>query len=91
MLRFRFDSMHYCVGHDNNIQMFLIYYVVFLACSMTCQNGGTLNTETCTCKCMAGYSGANCESNKTACEWSKNYAMFNYYISIHPSQLYKQI
>ena len=27
-----------------------------------CQNGGSLDAGTCTCRCASGFSGANCES-----------------------------
>ena len=30
-----------------------------------CQNGGTLDAGTCTCRCADGFSGANCESEYT--------------------------
>ena len=49
---------------------------MFAACAVTCQNGGTLNTGTCTCDCAEGYSGASCGINKTACELSKTTQYF---------------
>ena len=33
-----------------------------IACSLTCQNGGTLSRNSCTCSCADGYSGTSCES-----------------------------
>ena len=36
------------------------------ACPLTCLNGGTLNTVTCTCDCADGYSGTTCGSECTA-------------------------
>ena len=43
----------------------IVLYVILLsilACSRMCQNGGTLDTGTCTCSCASGFSGDNCES-----------------------------
>ena len=34
----------------------------YLACSLTCQNGGTLNVSSCKCDCADGFSGSSCES-----------------------------
>ena len=31
-------------------------------CTRMCENGGTLNEGNCTCGCVGGFSGANCES-----------------------------
>ena len=48
--------------------MLLIWIFLFLlACGRMCQNGGTLDGVTCTCSCVDGYSGDNCESEYTAC------------------------
>ena len=35
---------------------------LLLVCTRTCQNGGTLDADTCMCDCSGGFSGANCES-----------------------------
>ena len=40
---------------------------VLSACSRMCQNGGTLDTETCMCDCAGGFSGANYESERSFC------------------------
>ena len=48
----------------NGIVVFGILLSI-LACSRTCQNGGTLDAGTCTCSCASGFSGANCESEYT--------------------------
>ena len=45
----------------NGIVVFGILLSI-LACSRTCQNGGTLDAGTCTCSCASGFSGATCES-----------------------------
>ena len=37
-------------------------YLLHLGCPLTCQNGGTLNTSSCTCDCADGYSGKTCGS-----------------------------
>ena len=37
-----------------------------LACSLSCQNGGTLNMTSCTCDCADGFSGSSCESELQA-------------------------
>ena len=31
-------------------------------CSLICDNGGTLNSSSCTCDCADGFSGSNCSS-----------------------------
>ena len=33
-----------------------------VACTRTCQNGGTLNSSSCTCNCVDAFSGVECES-----------------------------
>ena len=46
----------------------VLWYVILLsilACSRTCQNGGTLDAGPCTCSCASGFSGAKCESEYT--------------------------
>jgi len=30
-------------------------------CNKTCQNGGTLDAETCVCNCTGDFSGSSCE------------------------------
>ena len=31
-------------------------------CELECQNGGSVNNNTCTCECPEGYTGEQCES-----------------------------
>ena len=40
--------------HYNNVIKFLS------GCSLTCQNNGTLNAETCQCDCAQSWSGSEC-------------------------------
>ena len=39
-----------------------ILYVRTTDCNRVCQNGGTLNSELCTCNCSDNYAGDVCES-----------------------------
>ena len=50
----------------------LLLHIILLhfcttACSRMCQNGGTLDSGTCTCSCVGGFNGSNCESEYTLC------------------------
>ena len=45
-----------------SISSFFFVPQLTLACPLTCQNGGTHNTRSCTCDCADGYSGFNCGS-----------------------------
>ena len=47
--------------------LLLSYHAV---CSLTCENGGAVNSGTCTCDCADGFSGATCGSKYTA--WGAN-------------------
>ena len=47
--------------------MFRIYCLL-LACEMMCKSGGTLERETCSCQCVAGYTGSECENNIDECD-----------------------
>ena len=39
----------------------VVYMLLFTAaCVLGCQNGGTLNVDTCTCDCVGGFSERNC-------------------------------
>ena len=46
---------------------FIASFLLFSACALTCENGGTFNEGTCTCDCADGYSGATCGSECTVC------------------------
>ena len=50
----------------------------YLACSLTCQNGGTLNMSSCTCDCPDGYSGSSCESELQSFELTVLYHVHSY-------------
>jgi len=41
-------------------------------CGLSCQNGGTLDSNTCTCTCASGYSGSTCQDYILARWKSKN-------------------
>ena len=36
------------------------FFLFNIACPLRCQNGGTLDTGSCTCDCADGYSGSTC-------------------------------
>ena len=49
------------------IRSFIASFLLFSACTRTCQNGGTLDAGTCTCDCAGGFSGPSCESECIVC------------------------
>ena len=56
----------YITLNDHPLILSHFITIKLLACTLTCQNGGTLNETTCTCACADGYSGDTCGSECTA-------------------------
>ena len=43
------------------VRLVFVYMLLFTAaCVLGCQNGGTLNGDTCSCDCVGGFSGRSC-------------------------------
>ena len=61
-------SSHNCCVHPlvNLLTGMSLMSFTVAACPLTCQNGGTLSTGTCTCDCADGYSETTCGSECTA-------------------------
>ena len=55
--------MHWCHFFHFNVSSCLFSQVtkVKVHCNKTCQNGGTLDAETCVCNCTGDFSGPHCE------------------------------
>ena len=61
-----FYSCRNCEMHVHTLSVLCARIPIYLpfthlACTQTCQNGGTLDERTCMCDCTGGFSGANCE------------------------------
>ena len=62
------------------------------ACLLTGQNGGTLNTSSCACDCVEGYSERGCESElNMKCTVQIKYSMglfhdFSKFTAIHKNE-----
>lgn len=55
--------IHWCHFFHFNVSLCLFSQVakVKVHCNKTCQNGGTLDAETCVCNCTGDFSGPHCE------------------------------
>ena len=61
------SSSHHCNAGGQLLQYPLAFSSINSACVRKCQNGGTLNSASCSCTCAGGFTGSNCESEYIAC------------------------
>ena len=67
---------------NNAAALFMVILFHPIACSLSCQNGGTLSRNSCTCSCADGYSGSSCESEL------RIYKLLGLLLLIHTSDMY---